>query len=128
MEFMVGDLRLFDRFECSGSDMQGQKRVLDLVQEFRSKMQPGGRRCDSPFSTSKNGLISFAVDGVREAGNVRGKRYFADFVNVDDSIKPDQTVAVIANLNDSTRMAMDRKKTSSFLNVLAAAEFTTVPL
>src|ERR1700735_1867690 len=107
MELMLGNLCRFDRFESSDSNMQSEKLMPNSIQQVRSKVQPGGRCCDRPFFRSKNGLISFASDGLREASNIRWKRYFADFVKVDRSIEPDQTTAFIANLQNSTLMAVD---------------------
>ena len=72
-------------------------------------MQPGGRRRNCPILRGKDGLISFTVNSLRHSGDIRRKRNFPDFGEIHRPIESDHPIAFVANLNDCSHVAMDRK-------------------
>ena len=109
---VLGEIRGPDRFERSDTHVQREKFMRDPIQELRRKMQPGSRRRYRPRLRSEDGLIPFTIDSLRHPGEIRRKRYFPDFVQINRSIESDHSIACIADLHDFADMAMDRKCSS----------------
>lgn len=111
---MIGGVVGFDGAKGADSDVESEKGVVDLGEDFGGEVKAGGGGGDGSFFFGIDGLVAMAVRLVSFPFHVVGEGEVAVFFEVRRAVPADEAFALFIDLDDLAKTACDGDSAADF--------------